>query len=445
VQLYILCKGAHLKRPALFISILVIVSATAFADLEGLFRGGLDHPAIEYSTQTVTDAISALNIRIRNGDTHLEFSDSHGYLESVLKALNIPIESQMLVFSKTSVQAGLIDPTNPRALFYNDSVTVGWVNGGVFLELAAEDPRQGVIFYTLDQRPADKPQFVRRNNCLMCHETYDSLGVPGMIVRSAITDEGGVPRRELGSYTPIDHTSSLEERWGGWYVTGLSGSIAHKGNSFITDPKQPDSVVQARNLDSLKGRFNTDSYLAPYSDIAALMVFDHQMHMTNLFTRVGWESRLALFEERIGDPQVVARNHQQKTVPLLHEAARQLVDYMLFVDEAPLQTKIEGTSGFTEKFSTLGPRDSKGRSLRELDLTKHLMRYPCSYMIYSQAFDALPAEAKDAIYQQMWQVLSGSENGKRYARLSRADRQAVVEILRDTRRDLPAYFSGLVL
>ena len=69
------------------------------------------------------------------------------------------------------------------------------------------------------------------------------------------------------------------------------------------------------------------------------------------------------------------------------------------------------------------------------------MRYPCSYLIYSAAFDGLPPIAKDAIYARMWQVLSGEEKGERYRMaLPLADRRAIVEILRDTRSGLPDFF-----
>ena len=115
----------------------------------------------------------------------------------------------------------------------------------------------------------------------------------------------------------------------------------------------------------------------------------------------------------------------------------------MFVYETPLPDKIRGSSGFAEKFSALGPADGKGRSLRQLDLDRRLMRYPCSYMIYSDAFDALPAAAKDPVYRRMWQVLSGQDKSERYATLVLADRRAIVEILRDTKKDLPEYFKPL--
>jgi len=191
-------------------------------------------------------------------------------------------------------------------------------------------------------------------------------------------------------------------------------------------------VDQAFNLASLTGRFDTTAYLSPYSDIVALMVFEHQMHMMNLLTRIGWQTRYLL---RNGNVHDIKMNG-------LGDSAIDLVDYMLFVDEAPLLNKIEGTSGFAEKFSDEGPRDNRGRSLRQFDLKHRLMRYPCSYMIYSEAFDALPPEARDAIYQRLYLVLSGAVTGAKYARLSRADRQAILEILRETKKGLPHYFAA---
>jgi hypothetical protein len=158
------------------------------------------------------------------------------------------------------------------------------------------------------------------------------------------------------------------------------------------------------------------------------MVFNHQVQMINLLTRVGWETRFALYD------------HQDLVARLLQDGSKELVDYLLFIDEAPLGGKIQGSSGFAEKFAARGPRDRTGRSLREFDLERRLMRYPCSYMIYSEAFDGLPAEAKEVIYKRMWQILSGQEKERKYARLSLADRQAIVEILRDTKPGLPDYF-----
>jgi hypothetical protein len=273
------------------------------------------------------------------------------------------------------------------------------------------------------------PLFKRQNDCLACHISYATLGVPGMLVRSALPGSDDFPIRRLGDYL-TDHRSPLEERWGGWYVTGRSGSVRHLGNIILTNPEASASSISSETLQTLTGKFDTSQYLSPYSDIVALMVFDHQMRMNNLLTRVGWEARYAAYEHRIDRTARV------------REAVNELVDYLLFIDEAPLPGKVEGNSGFAETFGARGPHDSKGRSLRQFDLEQRLMRYPCSYMIYSEAFDGLPSDLKTAIYQRMWQILSGQETGTRYARLSLSDRKAVVDILRETKHGLPVYFSS---
>jgi len=389
-----------------------------------------NHPAIAYATKPREDPVSELNRKIQTGQVQLTFDSQSGYLRSVLEALNVPIESQVAVFSKTSLQSSIIGPRNPRTIFFNDSVAVALAHGGS-IELAATDPQQGVIFYVLYQQQARKPEFRRTEECLGCHISSATLRVPGLAVGSVFPESDGTPVPGAPTFIS-DHRSPLEQRWGGWYVTGLSGATRHMGNAVVKNAGKPELMVAEDNLNlqSLRERFDTDPYLSPYSDIAALMVLEHQAHMTNLLTRVGWEVRVALFEKR-------------QFQPLLQNRAKELVDYLLFVDEAALTARIQGTSGFAEKFALLGPRDKKGRSLRDLDLTRRLMRYPCSYMIYSAAFDGLPTEARNEIYQRMWQILSGREKDRKYVRLSFADRQAIVEILRETREGLPKYFLPL--
>jgi len=392
-----------------------------------------DHPAIGYFdyVRPLRDPVSVLNRKIQQGTAQLRFEERAGYLRSVLRALDVPLESQIAVFSKTSLQTERIEPANPRTIFFNDSVAVAWVRGG-FIELASVEPEQGVIFYMLEQHPAAKPEFIRRDDCLRCHISEISLSVPGMMIRSRYTAPDGMQRLVFGGYT-TDHRSPLEERWGGWYVTGSAGSARHMGNAMVVDEEHPEAMVTPQTLHSasLEGEFDTGAYLSPYSDIAALMVFNHQMHMTNLLTRMGWEIRAALHDKR-------------KPAGLLRDGAKELVDYLLFVEEAPLAGTIRGTSGFAEKFAARGPSDSKGRSLRQLDLEKRLLRYPCSYMIYSDAFDSLPEPARAAIYGRLWQILSGEEKDAKYARLSPSDRKAIVEILRETKKGLPEYFQTAV-
>jgi hypothetical protein len=442
-----------MSRTASLVAVVIVSMAAALGEMSDAFSGSPYHPAIEYATRPLKDPISELNHKIQDGTVTLTFEHVHGYLRSVLETLQVPIESQMLVFSKTSLQKPLISPRNPRSIFFSDSVVVAWVRGEPFVEVAAQDPEQGVIFYTLNQILADKPIFTRRDDCLNCHESLSSLGVPGMLLRSVFTAPNGNALRQFGDYLS-DHRSPLDERWGGWYVTGKAGSARHLGNAVVTNAEKPESMVtdETLNLESLEGKFDMDASLSRHSDIAALMVFDHQMRMTNLLTRVGWDFRVALYREPIANTSLfeipVGLSYtgilqRDRTDRLLRDTANELVDYLLFIDETPLAGRIQGNSGFTEKFATEGPRDSKGRSLRQLDLERRLMRYPCSYMIYTAAFDALPAEAKEAIYQQMWQILSGEERSARYARLSLGDRQAIVEILRGTKKGLPGYFRAV--
>ncbi len=416
-----------MTRAALVGAVLCASAAVLLGQLGGAFDAQLDHPAIGYATRPVADPVSKLNRKLQEGGAQLKFEGVAGYLRSVLDALDVPVESQLVVFSKTSLQARLISPRNPRSIFFNDSVAVGWVRGEPFVEVAAQDPRQGVIFYTLEQQPTDRPQFTRQEICLTCHESYSSMGVPGMLVRSVFPGDDGTPLRRWGDYFP-DHRTLLDQRWGGWYVTGKLGSLRHMGNWTIANPDQAEARPAGAKLETLTGVFDTHGYLAPYSDAVAHLVFEHQMHMINLLTRVDWEIRFALYE------------HRRDWDVRLREAANELVDYLFFIDEPRLGEKIQGTSGFQEKFAGQGPHDRAGRSLRQLDLERRLMRYPLSYMIYSEAFDALPAEATEAVYKRMWQILSGTEKGEKYARLTPGDRQAIIEILQDTKHGLPNYF-----
>jgi len=409
----------------------VLFVASAAAQLRDTFFDALSHPTIRYFTPPADDPVSRLDRRIAAGEVALTFDPRTGYLPSLLKALQVPVESQMVVFSKTSLQSPRISPDNPRAIFFNDSVVVAWPRGG-FVEMVAQDARQGVAFYMLDQQNGT-PHITRPSVCMSCHHSYATLGVPGPLVRSVATGPDGKTMPWLGNYTS-DHTSPLDERWAGWYVTGKAASFKHLGNTFVTaSGGDPDSVATRAfpPPESLAGRFDTSAYPSPYSDIVALLVFDHQMRMMNMLTRASWDVRLAASSPD-GDAARVARKDAEK-----------FVDYLLIVDEAALPGRIQGTSGFTEQFAARGPEDRRGRSLREFDLERRLMRYPCSYMIYSEAFDALPSPAKDAIYRRLWEVLSGADRNDRYQRLSLADRQAIVEILRDTKADLPDYFRSI--
>jgi len=414
------------SRLLIAVAVIFGCSLLAVAQRRDAYVESRDHPAISYSTGATSDAVSALNNKLQNGSATLKHDESTGYLRSVLDALGVPVESQMMVFSQTSFQASLIRMHNPRAVFFTDTVAVGYIRGAKVIEVAAQDPTQGVVFYELAQDAGSKPTFKRNNDCLACHLSWETLGVPGLMVQSVypLKDENSY----ANGFTTV-HGSPLDQRWGGWWVTGDPGGARHIGNvSVMYNDKGSKLANPTRSLPSLDGLFDLKGYLAPYSDVVALLVIDHQANMTNLITRTGWEARLA------------AASRSQSASTRVTEAARDLVDYMLFVDEAPLVGPVKSTSGFAESFVARGPRDGQGRSLRELDLRRRLFKYPCSYMIYTPAFDALPPAAKNAVYSRLWEVLSGKDASPRYKGLVAQDRQAIVSILRETKKDLPEYF-----
>jgi len=328
----------------------------------------------------------------------------------------------------------------PRALYFNDQVTVGFVRTGDVLEFASLDPKQGVIFYTLDQNPSRHPRIERQDHCLQCHQSGATLGVPGLLVRSITPDSKGVPVASAGGFV-TDHQSALKERWGGWYVSGTAGNQSHMGNMVALDS---DTPVSHENVTDLHSFFDTGAYLTPHSDIVALMTFEHETQMANLLTRVGWEARMAMAENRamnqsFQEPEGQIRPSTQRRVD---SAVEELLEYMLFSGEAKLTAPVVGTSGFAEEFAKQSVRDSKGRSLRDFDLQTRLFRYPCSFLIYSDAFDSLPDIAKNRLYQRLYDVLSGKETGPRFAQLSSTDRRAILEILRETKKNLPAYWKA---
>ena len=420
-------SGRFLLALGVALGALLITSMTA-AERRDVFVQSRNVPAIAYDTTPGTDPVAMLQKQLAAGTTKLTYDQDSGYLQSFLDALHIPRESQMLVFSQTSFQSTYINVKNPRALYFNDSVAVGWIRGAPHIEIAAQDPNLGVHFYVIDQANPRDPRLARDNQCLACHLTWDTLGVPGMIAQSV------QPLPDENAYVigfPTNHASPFSQRWGGWYVTGSDGHLPHMGNIPVSpEDKGKLKVADPRELPSVQGLFDLKGYQTPYSDVAALLVFNHQIYMTNLITRVAWEARVA-------DAAPTA-DAQARVV----EAAHDLVDYMLFVDEEPLPHPVSGASGFAAKFSAQGPFDARGRGLHQLDLQRRTFKYPCSYLIYSEAFDAMPPTAKRAVYARLWDVLAGHDPDKRYAKLTKADRDAVIQILRETKKDLPDSFRG---
>lgn len=404
----------------------------------------LEQEPIRYSKAPAENAVTRLQQRLTAGQTKFSFSDDSGYLESLLKALDIPTSSQVLVFSKTSLQRDRIAPRTPRALYFNDEVYVGFCLRGEVLEVSAADAGLGTAFYTLEQDPSTPPRFTRQtDNCLICHGSSLNRGFPGHLVRSLYTDRQGQPILSAGSHR-TDHASPFKERWGGWYVSGTHGRQEHMGNRIATRQEAERHTLspEGQNVTDLRERFAVENYLTPHSDLVALMVLEHQAEMHNRLTRAALETRMALHYQQginkaLGEP---ADYRSDSTVRRIQSAGDAVLQYLLFHDEAPLTDPVRGTSSFQAEFAARGPRDARGRSLRDFDLTTRMFRYPCSYLIYSNSFNQLPIDVKDHVLRRLFAVLTGADTSPEFAHLSAGDRQAILEILRETKPDLPSWW-----
>jgi hypothetical protein len=401
--------------------------ALAQGDFRATHLMPFDEDTINYSKAPAGGPIARLQERIDRGEVKLAFDDRSGYLPAILDALKITRASQTLVFSKTSFQRERIGPKTPRALFFNDEVYIGFIPGSPLMEVSAVDPKLGGVFYTLDQQKVEKPRFVRNDQCLECHASAKSMGVPGHLLRSFATDEDGVVDLNSG-ISLVNHRTPLAERWGGWYVTGQHGAQTHRGNlvgqaAFERHEKDPNYLG---NQTELTRFFDLGKYPAGSSDIVALMVLEHQTHMHNFLTRLHYESTLAL--------------QQYGHVKYLKNIIEAFLRYLLFVEEVQLTAPIRGSDDFAKDFMAMGPRDKEGRSLRDLDLQTRLFKYPCSYLIYSDAFEQLPATLKEKIYERLWDILTDQDSNPAWEKISKDNKQTIREILAATKTGLPDYW-----
>jgi hypothetical protein len=390
----------------------------------------IEREPISYSATIPQNAVSNLKTDLELGRTHFDFDARTGYLRSLLRSLGVPTSSQMLVFSKTSFQRQRIAPKTPRAVYFNDDVYVGYCADGDVMEISVVDPKLGAVFYTLDQQPLERPRIARQaDSCLLCHANSQTQGVPGFVMRSVYVDGSGFPVLGSSAYN-TDQTSPLANRWGGWYVTGSHGNQKHLGNLIVgqnTIAEETDNSA-GMNVTNLAGRMNASKYPAESSDIVALMVLAHQVTAHNLMTAANFETRIALAKKE---------TDRHESLPARIKAVGEpLVRYLFFSHEAPLTAPLHGTTSFATDFAARGPRDKQGRSLRDFDLSTRLFKYPCSYLVYSPAFDALPKEVKAYVAKRMEQIVTGTDQSRDFAHLTPADRRAILEILKQTKPGL---------
>lgn len=402
-----------------------------------------EQPPISYSDSTPVDAISHLQERLNSRELKFAGSEKE-VVQQLLRELKIPESSQLLVFSKTSVQRVRISPQNPRALYFNDTCYVGWVPGGM-VEVAAIDPQLGPVFYTLDplERGVQQPQRFRRDpSCLSCHAANFTRDIPGVFARSVFAEATGSPIFSAGSEV-VDHTTPFEERWGGWYVTGQHGAGRHRGNSFAheTEKEVELDLERGANLTALNRFIDPSTYLVPTSDIGALMVFEHQLAVHTTLTRANYECRRMLqyqrsLQESFKEP-ITEEPAYDSVKSVFKHCTENVLDALLAKDEAPLpEGGIKGSQEFREAYEHTNHRTADGRSLRDLDLTTRVARYRCSPLIYSEQFRQLPKQLLQRVTERLGQVLTAPEPEKRYAYLSAEERGAIASILRETAPEL---------
>jgi len=394
---------------------------------------------IQYSKRTSTDRVAKLAAELKAGKRKLAHEQGLGYLRSLLKALEVPASSQTLVFSKTSLQRNYIQARTPRALYFNDDTYIGYCQDGDVLEISTVDDDLGAVFYTLPQAELEgdaAPQLTRQtDNCLICHASSATRNVPGHTLRSVYSDSAGYPILSSGTYR-TDHTSPFEHRWGGWYVTGTHGELKHIGNYVHRGYGNPERAdfSPGWNLTKLAPLLDAKDYLTPHSDIVAHLVLAHQTELHNRITHANFATRQALdyqtnLNRELGLP---LDEQRESTTSRIKSACEPLVEYLFYCEEAPLAGKVTGTTDFAKEFAALGPRDKKGRSLRDFDLERRMFKYPLSFLVYSTSFQKLPPEAKRYVYGRMRDVLAGKDDSATFKHLSPDVRRAIGEILSET-------------
>lgn len=417
----------------------LMVGAQSFAvDSESGMVYDREYPFVDYFGKATGNDVARLQERIDRGEVKLKFSAPRGYLDSLLGALRIDPSSQTLVFSKTSLQAQAISPQTPRAIYFDMDTYVGWIPNTDVIEIATMDSLRGAVFYTLPNRSAEPPSFGRETlRCLACHDTFSLQGggVPNFLFLSAYTREKGGARTDTVANLTTDATP-LEDRWGGWYVTGELAGLTHLGNIPPATAQRASQPVplrlgDLRNLDSM---FDTTPYLTDKSDAVALLVFEHQVYLHNLIIHANYKAR-RLLAAQVAGATAPSLHWEQLPPPVqgrMQRLLEPLVRGLLLVDAAKLTVPVHGNSGFAKWFESQGPRDARGRSLRDLDLSTRVFRYPLSFLIYSEGFDELPVGARDYVYRRLAQILAGRDRSPAYSTISPSERTATFQILTAT-------------
>jgi hypothetical protein len=399
----------------------------------GLIYGGdiefphFKEPPHEYLKRTPTDRFTKLKADIETGKVRLDHTNPKTYLVSLLQTLGISRFTQTLVFSTTSLQLSRISPENPRAIYFNEDIYVGWVPGGK-IEVIGIDPQWGAITYIFEiPRPKSPPPLIQRaTRCMNCHASGDIGGAPGLLISSVVPGPGG---GSLDAFRQgkSGHEVPFHERFGGWHVTGKHGITKHWGN--VTGTLSPAGLKTIPN--KAGQRFPLDRYPVPTSDILAHLLFEHQVGFVNRVVSATYRTRavLAGAVSSLGDSDAPT---------FLDREANSLVRYLLFADEAKFPAAgVDGDPLLLRDFSKNRRQNKMGFSLKDLDLPTRVFRFRCSYMIYSDSFTGLPQELKTRVFHQLKQALSIETNSTDFAYLPNSEKRTILSILRETLLGLP--------
>jgi hypothetical protein len=409
---------------AIFSGVILCLRAVDFFELGPIY----------YSDSEPENLVTRLAEKEYKSDGHA--SNDLDFLKSILDELKVPVDSQVLVYSKTSLQKKGIFPRYPRALYFSDSTYVGYVPGGD-VEVITHDPKLGLVFYLISlsqvnpDKASENPRYgydvKRRTDCLSCHVSSVTRDVPGLFIRSVATDDQGEVDFSKESHF-VDDESPIKDRWGGWYVTGNWSGLSHKGNDF-----QGKSGLE--KLDHLKDRIESSRYLKSTSDIAALMVLEHQCKIHTLLVEAKMQYQRALHLENALKESGSIDEKESSASSLIEHLTEQLVQAILFCDEAKIEGDgIQGNKEFEAVFIARAKVSKSGKNLRKFRLYGRLFKYRCSYMIHSEAFLALPEPLQKSVHKRIHEILTSEKSLEGYEHLKSNEKEVILEILMETTR-----------
>ena len=420
---------------ALVVSLFLCSTLTGFSQ----FYNDYELEPHGYFSKDAKDPVTLLMKRVQRGEVLIKEPNGKPLVERLLRELGLNKDTQVLVFSRTSLQRREVSYSNPRALYFNESVYLGWMPNGR-IEIASFDPELGPIFYfqrELDD--ASSPLLARTRSCLGCHAGDDTNFLPGSLGRSVYPDKSGRSLRSIDDYRRSGHHIPLHDRYGGWFVSGNHGAMRHMGNAIASREGGKITIdrEQFANLEKLDRFFSTEAYPAPGSDIAALLVFDHQVTMHHRLVEAAYRARQSLFDSKL-DPEEtdVSKLGKGRSTDEFLEGRDKVVDYLLFRDETPIP-KVSCDPAFRRAFTANRIADSRKRSLKDLRLDGRIFENRCSYMIYSPTFDQFPPMLKGAIYARIHEILTSPTPVEGFDYLGKDEKRRILEILDETKEDLP--------